>query len=214
LTSPFSFAILENVEQDALNTLRDDIHAWHLRNYPKDDIESALLGVGEELGELYRTQLKQDGGIRGTWDEWQAEKRKELGDVMIGLLNVCGFFGVSVRPISQIECFKFFEYSEPKISPKMMLLGLNDMFTRIIRLHGEQTYFTEEMRKRVYSQEDFSVYVRSGVSHEIQQMFLEIAVFCKENNFIWSDVLRDRWNTISKRDFIANPATGGREAEA
>jgi NTP pyrophosphatase (non-canonical NTP hydrolase) len=85
------------VKPEALNALQTEIHAWHLRNYPTDTVHQAILGMGEEIGELDRADVKQHGGIRGTWDEWQAEKKKEAGDVLIGLLNFCGFVNVDIN---------------------------------------------------------------------------------------------------------------------
>lgn len=67
--------------------MQNAIHAWHRLNFPQDDMRDALLGVGEELGEVNRAQIKQSGGIRGSWAYWQHEKEKEIGDVLIGLIN-------------------------------------------------------------------------------------------------------------------------------
>jgi NTP pyrophosphatase (non-canonical NTP hydrolase) len=67
------------------------IHAWHRLNFPDDDARDALLGVGEELGEVNRAQIKQSGGIRGSFEYWHQEKAKEIGDVLIGLINYCAW---------------------------------------------------------------------------------------------------------------------------
>jgi NTP pyrophosphatase (non-canonical NTP hydrolase) len=67
------------------------IHAWHRMNFPHDDARDALLGVGEELGEVNRAQIKQSGGIRGSFEYWHQEKAKEIGDVLIGLINYCAW---------------------------------------------------------------------------------------------------------------------------
>ena len=104
--------------------LQAKIHEWHERNYPGDDAKDALLAVGEELGELMRCQVKQASGIRGDSQNWQGEKYKEVGDVLIGLINYCAWNGID-----------------------------------------------------------------------------------------WEQALKDRWKTISKRDFVDNPQTGNREQE-
>lgn len=72
-----------------MDVLQRDIHQWHRRNFPTDDARDSLLGVGEELGEVMRAQVKQSGGIRGSFEYWQEEKKKEIGDVVIGILNYC-----------------------------------------------------------------------------------------------------------------------------
>lgn len=67
------------------------VHAWHRMNYPIDDARDAFIGIVEELGEVARAQLKQSGGIRGSFEHWQNEKVKEIGDVLIGIINYCAW---------------------------------------------------------------------------------------------------------------------------
>jgi hypothetical protein len=183
------------VEQETLNALRDEIHAWHLRNYPKDDLYSALLGVQEEYGELCRAQLKQDGGIRGTWDEWQTEKFKEAGDVMIGLLNVAGFLHTMIR---------VFPEGEPdfvrKPDLKKLLLSAGVSLSFLFETADDNTFHDESFRGLVNEE-------------ALSQSFVEIAVYVHACKLDPIEALKSRWTTISKRDFIANPATGGRENE-
>lgn len=79
----------------SIGEMQRDIHAWHRRNFPTDDARDSLLGIGEELGEVMRAQVKQSGNIRGTFEFWQEEKKKEIGDVLIGLLNYCEWNDIS-----------------------------------------------------------------------------------------------------------------------
>lgn len=79
-----------------VSDMQRDIHAWHRRNFPTDDARDSLLGIGEELGEVMRAQVKQSGGIRGTFEYWQEEKKKEIGDVLIGIVNYCEWNDISV----------------------------------------------------------------------------------------------------------------------
>lgn len=80
-----------------LYELQYKISRWDAQNHPKDTVADTLLGVGEELGEVMRAQVKQSGGIRGTHDEWQKEIIKEIGDVMIGLMTYANKKGISVE---------------------------------------------------------------------------------------------------------------------
>lgn len=161
--------------------LQDEIHAWHLRNYPNDDMQSALLGIAEELGEVARAQLKQDGGIRGTWQEWQDEKFKEIGDVFIGLLNYAGFRGFSLA--TEVE-----ESVSPAIAnyttAKGALLAAYTSFGLMLQCYQDPAAF-----------------------------YTDLVAYCGYNNFDPAEVLEKRWAVISKRDYIANPLTGGRESE-
>jgi NTP pyrophosphatase (non-canonical NTP hydrolase) len=65
----------------------DAIHKWSDHNWPGRAPKDVLCCVVEELGELMRAQSKGDQGIRGTPEHWEAEARKEYGDVLIGLLD-------------------------------------------------------------------------------------------------------------------------------
>jgi NTP pyrophosphatase (non-canonical NTP hydrolase) len=101
-----------------------EVRDWHTKNYRRETNDQSVMSICEEAGEVCRAQLKQSGNLRGTWDYWQAEKAKELGDVMIAVINVCA-----------------------------------------------------------------------------------------RNGFSWNDVLLQRWDIISHRDYVKNPFDGGREDE-
>jgi NTP pyrophosphatase (non-canonical NTP hydrolase) len=61
---------------------------WWARNFghnPTDVPANSLLAIGEELGELYRCELKSAQNIRGTPEYWREETRKEIGDVLVTL---------------------------------------------------------------------------------------------------------------------------------
>jgi NTP pyrophosphatase (non-canonical NTP hydrolase) len=66
----------------------DEIDAWMHYNFPGETRVTAMLGLVEEVGELARAILKQNQGIRGTFEEWDEEIRKEIGDVMAKLEHV------------------------------------------------------------------------------------------------------------------------------
>ena len=71
-----------------------NVGAWARHNFPDDDRVCAVGSVTEEVGELLRAARKQKQQIRGTHEEWDAELRKEAGDVLIALFQAadnCGF---------------------------------------------------------------------------------------------------------------------------
>jgi NTP pyrophosphatase (non-canonical NTP hydrolase) len=80
-----------------IRALQDELEAWTLHNW--GSVEEcppviAVAGAAEEMGELCRAVLKQHQNIRGTWEEWQEEIKKESGDVFLKLLDIavrCGF---------------------------------------------------------------------------------------------------------------------------
>lgn len=70
-----------------------EVRQWVLHNFGPTLLDVTTLGLVEEVGELCRAILKRDQGIRGSYDEWTAEIRKELGDVLIKLLDVADTAG-------------------------------------------------------------------------------------------------------------------------
>ena len=171
------------------DALQNDIVAWHRRNYPKDDQFSALLGVQEEIGELNRAELKQEGGIRGTWDEWQIEKHKEAGDVLIGILNFCGFRGIKIS-----DALKAITSLPPVKDQKLALLLVSISFGQLV--------------------DNATCGLGQRTPWFIGSLYRDVESYCYLCGFDPNEVLILRWETISKRDFIANPATGGRENES
>lgn len=70
-----------------------DVAEWTLRNFGEHDAPETVLGLAEETGELCRAALKRDQGIRGTHEQWTAEIRKEVGDVVIKAHDLAGVEG-------------------------------------------------------------------------------------------------------------------------
>lgn len=173
-----------------MEKLIHELHEWHRRNYPTETDRQCLLALGEELGELMRAELKQAGGIRGTKEHWQIEKAKECGDVLITVL----------------------EYAARKNAVEAVKNGLD--------------YTVQPAPGFEYNGETFLLYMGTylgrlmehldndfQIRHNIEALCSCVVVYCIHNNFDVFTVLAERWNTISQRDFIANPETGGREKE-
>jgi NTP pyrophosphatase (non-canonical NTP hydrolase) len=85
-----------------LMDLAAEIYQWSNHNFG-DAVACppviAVVGLGEECGEVQRALLKQHQGIRGTWDEWQAELTKELGDVLIKVIDVANRAGITMDTV-------------------------------------------------------------------------------------------------------------------
>lgn len=71
-----------------IRLLQEDMADWQQRNFGDGDELSASVGLAEEVGEVCRAVVKRHQGIRGTREEWDAEIRKEVGDVFIKLVDV------------------------------------------------------------------------------------------------------------------------------
>jgi len=173
-----------------ISTIQADIRTWHDANYSQSTPEAALLGIGEELGELMRCELKQSNGIRGTFDSWQEEKKKEIGDVLISLLTFSGLHNVVPTHIGVLDG----GYGDISDGTTRMLFGVAQGWTLLTELIDGK-------------------YAEMTIEKTINAMASDLTAYAIMNGFDITECLEDRWATISKRDFIENPLTGGREKE-
>jgi NTP pyrophosphatase (non-canonical NTP hydrolase) len=73
---------------------RDELLSWLRYNFPDENRVTSTLGLAEEAGEVCRAVLKQDQKLRGTYEEWDKEIKKELADVYVKieqLADLCGW---------------------------------------------------------------------------------------------------------------------------
>lgn len=80
-----------------LDDLQKQVATWAKQNFPDDNRETVVLGLAEEVGEMARAALKRYQGIRGTAQEWEAELRKEIGDVFIKLVHVAAIWDIDLE---------------------------------------------------------------------------------------------------------------------
>lgn len=79
-----------------LARIQEEGRVWTNRNFPKQETWQPLLGIGEEVGELYHAYLKRTQGIR------QAEDHDEgiedaIGDIYIFLMNFASHVGIDME---------------------------------------------------------------------------------------------------------------------
>lgn len=73
---------------------RDELLAWVRYNFPSESRVTSTLGLAEEAGEVCRAVLKQEQKLRGSYEEWDEEIKKELADVYVKieqLADMCGW---------------------------------------------------------------------------------------------------------------------------
>jgi NTP pyrophosphatase (non-canonical NTP hydrolase) len=71
----------------SLRSTQNRLRAWANYNFPNAPSWQPLLGVGEEMGELFHAFLKRSQGIRGTVEEHRAAERDAIGDLLIYLMD-------------------------------------------------------------------------------------------------------------------------------
>lgn len=72
-----------------LRQLQTELGPWVRHNFGDPPWTQPYMGVVEEVGELSHALLKQEQGIRGTWDEHEAAARDAVGDVVVFLACLC-----------------------------------------------------------------------------------------------------------------------------
>lgn len=81
--------------------LQKQVAEWTDHNFGNTrPIFHPLLGLGEELGELYHAHLKIEQGIReGTSGKLEAEAQDAVGDMLIYLVDLCNLNGWSFNKV-------------------------------------------------------------------------------------------------------------------
>lgn len=75
-----------------LDAFQEDHKEWQDRNFPGWQEWEVLLGLGEEVGELFHAHLKEKQGIRQN-ENHEAKARDAVGDIMIFLAGYCNARG-------------------------------------------------------------------------------------------------------------------------
>lgn len=77
--------------------IQAEVKEWHDRNFPTQTLAVDQLVLTEEVGELSRVIAKMDQNIRGSKEEWLIEAEKEIGDVIISLMNVANNLEIDIE---------------------------------------------------------------------------------------------------------------------
>lgn len=72
-----------------LEIFQNNLKEWINNNFPNKPAWQPLLGMVEEIGELSHSFLKQEQGIRGTFNEHEEKMKDAIGDIIIFLIHFC-----------------------------------------------------------------------------------------------------------------------------
>lgn len=78
-----------------IRVLQKDQKEWGIKNFPENKGKPyrMLLGVGEEMGELFHSHLKREQGIR-TDEDHETKIADAVGDIVIYLAAYCNEMGL------------------------------------------------------------------------------------------------------------------------
>jgi len=72
-----------------ISEIQEKMVEWLQHNFPNSGWQDQFMGVVEEVGELSHSLLKQKQGIRGTYEQHEADAIDAVGDIAIYLLALC-----------------------------------------------------------------------------------------------------------------------------
>ena len=75
-----------------LDLFQSEHREWQDKNFPGWEPWEVLLGLGEEVGELFHAHLKQYQGIRMN-ENHDAHARDSVGDIVVFLVGYCNARG-------------------------------------------------------------------------------------------------------------------------
>lgn len=82
-----------------LKTIQKNQEIWAAKNFPQRQPWHALLGIGEEVGELFHAYLKYITKIRNGHEDFQEKARDAVGDMLIFTLDFCSQMGWDAETI-------------------------------------------------------------------------------------------------------------------
>lgn len=88
-----------------LKEFQQRVLAWQTYNFPNNGYIEPLMGIVEEVGELYHAVLKSRQQIRGfdtVLDTTSKNAAKDaVGDTLIYLFNFCSLYGLSIEECAE-----------------------------------------------------------------------------------------------------------------
>lgn len=102
----------------SLSEFQREVHEWATANFDNQEAYRPLMGISEELGELadadedtrlnglasiigrlMHAQLKQEQGIRGSFDKHQAAKEDAVADIIVYLAAYCSSSDIDLEAV-------------------------------------------------------------------------------------------------------------------
>lgn len=192
------------IDLSAINEIIREVTAWSKKNFGEQRSKAdstmvlgslaPLLGIGEELGEMYEADFKR----RNSTEDWDTDKADSalvdaLGDICIYLCDFCGREGIEVPPNRTLEWDRSLEAS----GPGGICIVAGKLFHAVLKRHqGIRGY--DSTIKYITECRDLTL-----------MMFVSIDRAC---HFVGTDVntvLSNVWAKVSQRDWTKNKTSGG-----
>ena len=173
---------LETVEMDWM-ALVDSRNKWIEHNFPNPSMPNpgeSLLGVLEELGELAHSHLKAAQKIRGTDEEHVRAGRDAIGDTTIYLLGVMSHY--RVYPVNT------------PINKHEGSIAAQEIFHAVAALGALV--------------DPSAAINRTVAGRLVSRIVMALRRYCHVRGWDYYQIVRDTWDHVSRRDWIAYPENG------
>lgn len=175
----------------SIDQIQREHQTWREHNFPNADATQQLFGVIEEVGELTHAYLKMQQGIRGTREDHLDAMVDALGDISIYLIGYLGFHGIEWESI--VRHIANFDQSR---DPQHHLLKISKM---VGRLASWQDVSNIRPVGDPYRQ-TFTRLSGNLVGH--------LDSFSRCYDWDLAMIIHDTWDSVKKRDWIANSQDG------
>lgn len=181
--------------------LQDERDVWVANNFPDDPlgINTSMLGVIEEVGELSHHYLKEAQHIRGTTEEHQAEQKDALGDTYVYLMGIA-----SGKSLDMEECVNALDFS-------VATQGIRDEVQCIYALSfavGKLAHYLPLLQVTLSE--------RRGIwltRYQCSRIVHVSRLFAETRGWDYDFIVEETWARVSKRDWIADPQVGGEQID-
>ena len=173
-----------------LDQLQQLVTEWASRNFPNAHAWEPLIGMCEEVGELFHAHLKAHQGIRGSAAEHHAAKIDSVGDAMIYLAHYCA----------------------------LSKLNLANRFDDCLQLNSEEqcgavSHQILALRIQVAAgkmADDYCFPMLDSKSKEksINAFLIALVKYCQSQEIELCHAVETTWAQVSKRDWQKNKDNG------
>lgn len=165
-----------------------DLKCWLDYNFPDTTRDQQIMGVVEELGELFECQILYDSGT-GSGQEEKALK-DAVGDVVIFLCNYCTKADISL--CYSIEKWQNHNFGNTTGAAMINLGRL--CHADLKHQQGIRGYDEEKTRQELHKY--------------IAGVYCSLSNYCRTINLHIESCIDVALEAIKKRDWVVNPVTG------
>lgn len=168
-----------------------EVMRWAMHNFPSAQVHEPLLGVVEEIGELYNAHSIIKRPENGGAEKREQEIDDAVGDIMVFLAHYCGLNGFSL-----ISCVTTYGAEDHPMFNPFPLWGLVEASGRLCHAHLKAS---QKIRGNH----------RENAQQQIGNIVASLRSLCKNQKQELTEIVDHVWGEVKKRDWKKFPLDGG-----